>query len=86
MSVSFRPVAVQRSDRKAARISWENSCGCSQAAKWPPRSSSLKWMRLSGYACSAQLRGAWYSSSGKTLMANGMVIGLASKNAAVFSQ
>jgi hypothetical protein len=30
-----------RSDRKLARISSENSCGCSQAAKWPPRSSLL---------------------------------------------
>ncbi len=43
-------------------------------------------MRLFGYARSAQLRGAWYSSSGKTLMANGMVICLASKKAALFSQ
>jgi len=30
-----------RSDLNAARISSEKSCGCSQAAKWPPRSSRL---------------------------------------------
>jgi hypothetical protein len=30
-----------RSGRKLARISSEKSCGCSQAAKWPPRSSLL---------------------------------------------
>jgi len=37
-----------RSDLKAARSSSVKSPGCSQAAKWPPRSTSLKWMRLSG--------------------------------------
>src|SRR5215211_4806273 len=31
-----------RSDLNAARTSSENSCGSSQAAKWPPRSTSLK--------------------------------------------
>ena len=31
----------ERSDRNAVRISSEKSCGCSQAAKWPPRSSRL---------------------------------------------
>ena len=31
----------RRSDRNDARISSEKSCGCSQAAKWPPRSSLL---------------------------------------------
>jgi hypothetical protein len=31
-----------RSDRNAARISVANSSGSSQAAKWPPRSTSLK--------------------------------------------
>src|SRR5439155_7047733 len=36
------------SDRKLARISSQKSRGCSQAAKWPPRSSWLKWTRLSG--------------------------------------
>ena len=46
-----------RRDENAARSSSEKSWGCSQAAKWPPRSTSLKWMRL-GYAFSAQLRGA----------------------------
>ena len=30
-----------RSDLKLARISSEKSCGCSQAAKWPPLSSRL---------------------------------------------
>ena len=33
---------LQRRVRNAARNSPENSCGCSQAAKWPPRSASLK--------------------------------------------
>ena len=32
----------QRSGRNVARISVENSSGSSQAAKWPPRSASLK--------------------------------------------
>ena len=32
----------QRSDRNAARISAAKRSGCSQAAKWPPRSTSLK--------------------------------------------
>jgi hypothetical protein len=31
----------QRSDLNAARISSLKSCGCSQAAKWPPLSTSL---------------------------------------------
>ena len=31
-----------RSDLKAARISSLKSFGCSQAAKWPPLSTSLK--------------------------------------------
>ena len=30
-----------RSGLKLARISSEKSCGCSQAAKWPPLSSLL---------------------------------------------
>ncbi len=30
-----------RNGLKLARISAEKSCGCSQAAKWPPRSSLL---------------------------------------------
>jgi len=33
--------AGSRSDLKLARISSEKSCGCSQAAKWPPLSSLL---------------------------------------------
>ena len=37
-----------RSDLKAVRSSSVKSWGCSQAAKWPPRSTRLKWMRLSG--------------------------------------
>ena len=41
-------LAHVRSDLNAARSSSTNSWGCSQAAKWPPRSTSLKWMRLSG--------------------------------------
>ena len=35
-----------RSGLKAARTSSEKSCGSSQAAKWPPRSTSLKYARL----------------------------------------
>jgi hypothetical protein len=46
----------------------------------------LKWIRLFGNARSAQLRGAWYSSSGKTLMANGIEMFLASKKSRLFSQ
>ena len=34
--------ADQRSDRRPARTSSANSCGCSQAAKCPPLSTSLK--------------------------------------------
>jgi hypothetical protein len=33
---------LQRNEWNAARNSSENSCGCSQAAKWPPFSASLK--------------------------------------------
>ena len=36
----------QRSDLNVARTSSERICGCSQAAKWPPSSTSLKWMSL----------------------------------------
>src|SRR5438067_8205580 len=38
--------ATNRNDRKPARTSSENSCGCSQAAKCPPLARALKWMRL----------------------------------------
>ena len=41
-SLTRRPPPGYRSDRKAARSSAENSWGCSQAAKWPPLSASLK--------------------------------------------
>ena len=40
------PTGYPRSDLKPVRTSSEKSCGCSQAAKWPPLGSSLKWMRL----------------------------------------
>src|SRR3954449_13057662 len=30
-----------RCERNVARTSWQSSCGCSQAAKWPPRSCWL---------------------------------------------
>jgi hypothetical protein len=41
-TVARRPtVPGYRSDQKAARTSSENSWGCSQAAKWPPRSRRL---------------------------------------------
>jgi hypothetical protein len=59
--------------------------GCSQAAKCPPRSTSLKYTRFV-YACSTQLRGAWYISSGKTLTATGTVTFLAAKKVNLFSQ
>src|SRR4051794_19841909 len=61
-----------RSERNPSRSSEAYSSGCSQAAKCPPRSTSLKWTRLA-YAFSAQLRGARKSSSGKTLTATGTV-------------
>src|SRR5436853_1396566 len=35
------PAPTCRSERNAARISVEKRSGCSQAAKWPPRSSRL---------------------------------------------
>ena len=35
----------QRSELNAARTSVEKSSGSSQAAKWPPRSTSLKYAR-----------------------------------------
>ena len=35
-------VPSSRNDRNAARISVAKSCGSSQAAKWPPLSTSLK--------------------------------------------
>ena len=38
-----------------------------------------------GYARSAQLRGAWYSSSGKTLTATGMATPLTPKKEILFS-
>ena len=38
---SFAPSGY-RSDLNAARSSFENSSGCSHAAKWPPLSTSLK--------------------------------------------
>ena len=52
LSIHYRRVA------NACRSSEVNSCGCSIAAKCPPRSSSLKWINL-GKVCSAQLRGTW---------------------------
>ena len=36
-----RQRVAQRSERNAARISIVKTFGCSQAAKWPPRSSLL---------------------------------------------
>src|SRR3954447_17327109 len=56
--------------RNAARISVEKSSGSSQAAKWPPLSTSLKYAR-SGYATSTQLRGAAQTSSGNVVKATG---------------
>src|SRR5262249_49817696 len=35
-------IAFQRNDLNPARTSSLKSCGCSQAAKWPPLSTSLK--------------------------------------------
>ena len=50
-------LAAQRSDRNDARISSEKIRGCSQAAKCPPLSALLKWIRL-GKARRTQLSGA----------------------------
>ena len=48
--------------------------GCSQAGKWPPASASLKYTRL-GKARRAHVSGARKrSSSGKAVMATGIVI------------
>src|SRR5829696_9958675 len=41
-----RPLSDQRSELNAARISVAKSSGSSQAAKWPPLSTSLKYARL----------------------------------------
>src|SRR5438445_163596 len=41
LSSDYAALATLRSDLKPARTSSENSCGCSQAAKWPPLSSLL---------------------------------------------
>lgn len=35
-------VQDSRIERKLALSSWANMAGCSSAAKWPPRSNSLK--------------------------------------------
>ena len=59
-----------RSELNAARISVANSSGSSQAAKWPPFSTSLKYARL-GYACSTQLRGAGKTSPGNVVKPTG---------------
>src|SRR4051794_8928719 len=73
LSDGLRWVAsTYRSERNPSRSSEAYSSGCSQAAKWPPRSTSLKCTRL-GYAFSVQLRGDWKISSGKTLTATGTV-------------
>ena len=37
-----RMTVIYRSDLNPARTSSQNSCGSSQAAKWPPLSTSLK--------------------------------------------
>lgn len=37
------PARRQRTRRKKARSSSTNSCGCSAAAKWPPRAGSPQW-------------------------------------------
>src|SRR4051794_35649477 len=61
---------LERSSRNAARTSVEKSSGSSQAAKWPPLSTSLKYAR-SGYATSTQLRGAAQTSSGNVVKPTG---------------
>src|SRR3954471_23714732 len=64
----------QRSGPNAARISVEKSSGSSQAAKWPPRSTSLKYAR-SGETVSTQLRGAGKTSPGKFVKPTGTATG-----------
>jgi len=41
IAVIASPLHYLRSDRNPARTSSEKSCGCSQAAKWPPFSTLL---------------------------------------------
>ena len=70
-----------RSGRNAARISLAKSSGSSHAAKWPPRSTSLKYMRL-GYAFSTQLSGAWKISPGNVVKPTGSETGVLARPAA----
>ena len=67
------------SDQISSRKSWT----------WFPTWYDLRThyiYELGFLACSAQLFGARYSSSGKTLIANGMLMGFASKKSRLFSQ
>src|SRR5690349_23515277 len=70
--MSARTTSHERRGRNAARISLANSSGSSQAAKWPPRSTSLKYDRL-GYDASAQLRGVAQISPGNEVNPTGIV-------------
>src|ERR687897_2775070 len=63
-----------RSELNAARTSVANSSGSSQAAKWPPFSTSLKYARL-GWTASTQLRGAAQSSPGNVVKPTGTETG-----------
>src|SRR5688572_28128203 len=63
-----------RSERNAARTSVEKSSGSSQAAKWPPLSTSLKYV-TPGYTASTQLRGAAKISPGNVVKATGSETG-----------
>ena len=49
-----------RNGRKNSRRSFTSTSGCSIAAKWPPRSTSVQWVML--YDASAQRRGVMNSS------------------------
>ena len=49
-----------RRGRKNSRRSFTRTSGCSIAAKWPPRSTSVQWVML--YDASAQRRGVMNSS------------------------
>src|SRR5918994_5926438 len=63
-----------RSELNAARTSVANSSGSSQAAKWPPFSTSLKYARL-GWTASTQLRGAAKTSPGNVVKPTGTETG-----------
>ena len=59
------PFAPFRKGPKNARRSCTSTPGCSIAAKWPPRGTSVQWVML--YEASAHRRGVMNSSYGKMM-------------------